>query len=348
VSATLLLADDSPTIHRLVELTFAHEDVRVVSVNDGAAAVAQIDSVRPDIVLADVGMPRLTGYDVAGHIKRTPALKHIPVLLLTGAFDPIDPERARDCGSDGSLVKPFEPQQLIARVKELIAAHRHETLRPGGLSNQAVGTSMRSTDFPLTAGGARDASAVVPMGSSEPAVSDTRIPLTASAQPASATGSRRDVGQRGPQTLDPGFERELQELSAEFGNLGAPGGVEDGSGSRKVASAQEFGGWDLPEPPTPHQDLSVPSAPSAPASPHGLAGGAGRVSLASAFSALLAAEQAQPAVSRPSTQMSEAAIEEVVRRVLLRMTEDSVRRIVLEAAERLIREEIETIKANPT
>jgi CheY-like chemotaxis protein len=342
VSATLLLADDSPTIHRLVELTFAHEDIRVVSVSDGAAAVAQIDSVRPDIVLADVGMPRLTGYDVAGHIKRTPALKHIPVLLLTGAFDPIDPERARDCGSDGSLVKPFEPQQLIARVKELLAAHRHEAPRPA-LSNPAAGTSIRSTDIPLTAGGARDASAVVPTASSGPAVSGAPIPLSASAQPASVTSNRGDVGQPPPHSADPGFERELEELSAEFGNLGATGG----SGSRK-GSAQEFGGWDLPEPPTPHQDLAVSSAPSGSAAPHGSAGAAGRVSLASAFSALLAAEQAQPTASRPSTQMSEAAIEEVVRRVLLRMTEDSVRRIVLETAERLIREEIENIKANPT
>jgi CheY-like chemotaxis protein len=331
VSATLLLADDSPTIHRLVELTFAHEDIRVVSVNDGAAAVSQIDSVRPDIVLADVGMPRLTGYDVSSHIKRTAALKHIPVLLLTGAFDPIDPERARDCGSDGSLVKPFEPQQLIARVKELLASHRHEA-RPAGLSNPAAGASMRSTDIPLTAGGPRDASAAAPTTPSAPAMSGTAIPLSASAQPGA----------------DPGFELELEELGAQFGDLGAPAAVQDGRGSRKVGSAQEFGGWDLPEPPTPYQDLAVPAASSGPASVHGPSGGAGRVSLASAFSALLAAEQAQPAAARSSTQMSEAAIEEVVRRVLLRMTEDSVRRIVLETAERLIREEIQNIKANPT
>jgi len=119
--STLLLADDSLTIQRVIELTFANEDIRVVATSDGDAAIRQIDAEPPDVVLADVGMPKVDGYAVAAHIKQTAVLSHIPVLLLAGAFDPIDEEKATASGCDGILVKPFEPQQLVRRVKELLA-----------------------------------------------------------------------------------------------------------------------------------------------------------------------------------------------------------------------------------
>ena len=120
----LLLADDSVTIQRVIELTFADEDVQVRAVGDGNKAIASIQSERPDIVLADVGMPERDGYDVAAFIKGNPQLAGIPVLLLTGAFEPIDETRARAVGCDGVLVKPFEPQMVINRVKDLLAGRR--------------------------------------------------------------------------------------------------------------------------------------------------------------------------------------------------------------------------------
>ena len=120
----LLLADDSVTIQRVIELTFADEDVQVVAVGDGQQAIDRVKSDRPDIVLADVGMPERDGYEVAAFIKGDPALAHIPVLLLTGAFEPIDEARARAVGCDGVLVKPFEPQMVISRVRDLLAGKR--------------------------------------------------------------------------------------------------------------------------------------------------------------------------------------------------------------------------------
>jgi CheY-like chemotaxis protein len=117
----LLLADDSVTIQRVIELTFADEDVQVIAVGDGRQAIERIEAERPDIVLADVGMPERDGYEVAAYVKRTPHLAHIPVLLLTGAFEPVDEKRASEVGCDGVLAKPFEPQMVITRVKELLA-----------------------------------------------------------------------------------------------------------------------------------------------------------------------------------------------------------------------------------
>ena len=124
----LLLADDSVTIQRVIELTFADEDVQVVAVGDGKKAIASIQADRPDIVLADVGMPERDGYEVAAFIKSNAELAHIPVLLLTGAFEPVDEARARAVGCDGVLVKPFEPQMVINRVRDLLGGRR-----PAGL-----------------------------------------------------------------------------------------------------------------------------------------------------------------------------------------------------------------------
>ena len=116
----LLLADDSVTIQRVVELTFSGEDVQVVTVGDGEQAIARIPVERPDIVLADIGMPKRSGYDVSAFVKGRPDLSHIPVLLLAGAFEPVDDARAQQVKCDGVLVKPFEPQQVVARVRELV------------------------------------------------------------------------------------------------------------------------------------------------------------------------------------------------------------------------------------
>lgn len=118
----LLLADDSVTIQRVIELTFSGEDVQVVAVNDGEQAIARIPIERPDIVLADIAMPKRSGYDVAAFVKGRPDLAQTPVLLLAGAFEPVDQARAEQVQCDGVLIKPFEPRQVIARVRELIDA----------------------------------------------------------------------------------------------------------------------------------------------------------------------------------------------------------------------------------
>jgi CheY-like chemotaxis protein len=134
---TLLLADDSLTVQRVIELTFADEGVRVIAVSDGAAAIDRIEREAPDIVLADIGMPNRDGYEVASFVKTRPDLAHIPVVLLAGAFEPVDQSRAAAVGCDGVLVKPFEPHLVIARVKELLAGGPSRVRPVGQLSPPA-------------------------------------------------------------------------------------------------------------------------------------------------------------------------------------------------------------------
>jgi CheY-like chemotaxis protein len=119
MTRTILLADDSVTIRKVVELTFGDTDIHVEAVGSGWEALARLDALKPDLVLADVAMPGPTGYEICRHIKASS--RPVPVLLLAGTFEPFDGERARACGADGHLVKPFESRTLVSRVEDLLA-----------------------------------------------------------------------------------------------------------------------------------------------------------------------------------------------------------------------------------
>ena len=141
----LLLADDSVTIQRVIELTFTEEDVTVTAVGDGQQAIDQISAEPPDIVLADVGMPEKTGYEVAEFVKGDPVLSRIPVILLTGAYEPVDKERAKRIGCDGVMEKPFEPQMVNNRVRDLLAGERPASLWTAPLDDEVSGVGAPAT-----------------------------------------------------------------------------------------------------------------------------------------------------------------------------------------------------------
>jgi CheY-like chemotaxis protein len=119
----LLLADDSATIQKVIDLTFADEGVRVVAVGNGQDAIDRLLEVEPDIVLADVFMPGRNGYEVCEYVKTNEKLKHIPVMLLVGSFEPFDEAEARRVGADDILTKPFQSiRRLIDRVGALVTS----------------------------------------------------------------------------------------------------------------------------------------------------------------------------------------------------------------------------------
>jgi CheY-like chemotaxis protein len=159
----ILLADDSITIQKVIELTFSDEDFEVVTVGNGRLAVEKVQDVRPDLVLCDIIMPEKDGYEVCDFIKKTPSLAHIPVLLLTGAFEPFDQDRATRVGCDGFLAKPFEPQTLIAKVKDLLNQAATRTI--GGASRPAAAAPAPVAPSPAPA-------APPPLAPRPPAISD--------------------------------------------------------------------------------------------------------------------------------------------------------------------------------
>lgn len=366
MSKTLLLADDSSTIQRVVELTFAQEDIRVVSVGDGEQAMKAIGREAPDIVVADVGMPRVDGYDVSSHVKNSPALQHIPVLLLAGAFEPVDEDRARAAQCDGILIKPFEPRQLVLRVRELISqaeirrAHVADAVAPvanghatpeepahtvpawyrpeppstvtmppapvdetaaldASLSALAPAPTSAPVAAPAAAYVPASSPVVVPMAAVPVAVPAPVVETPAAAPPISLNlASFNPTSGVQPEPLDwsthtPSGSLELQAVPAHFGPV--PTG--SGAGAPPLGSA--------PQPATPQPPE--------------------KVSLSTAFSALLAAEQTHGG-AEGAAGVTDAALEEMVRRMLLRVTDEVVRKVVLDAAERMVKEEIDKIKAS--
>jgi CheY-like chemotaxis protein len=113
----ILVADDNTNIQKMVVLAFQERGVEVITVGNGEAAVRRLPDANPDLVLADVFMPVRNGYEVCEFVKKDPRFSHVPVILLVGAFDPLDEKEARRVGADGVLKKPFvPPDPLIAMV----------------------------------------------------------------------------------------------------------------------------------------------------------------------------------------------------------------------------------------
>jgi CheY-like chemotaxis protein len=121
VSYKLLLADDSITIQKVVELILAEEDFEIKSTGNGEEALALIPSFKPDVILADIEMPVMNGYQLCEKVKQDMSTHDIPVILLTGAFEPVDEELAKQVQADDILIKPFESQELINKINSLLA-----------------------------------------------------------------------------------------------------------------------------------------------------------------------------------------------------------------------------------
>jgi CheY-like chemotaxis protein len=159
----ILLADDSITIQKVVELTFSDGDYEVTAVNNGAKAVQKLAEMRPDIILSDIIMPEKNGYEVCEYVKSHPEFRNIPVVLLTGTFEPFDPDRAEKAGCDAVVTKPFESQSLIHKVEELIAQAQAGSVSappaappaeaPSPWMEETVNTRESSSSFTTASGG---------------------------------------------------------------------------------------------------------------------------------------------------------------------------------------------------
>ncbi|MBP7148008.1 MAG: response regulator [Acidobacteria bacterium] len=116
----VLIADDSTTIRKVVQSTLAATGWEILSAADGRQALEIARRAEPDVVLCDVLMPEMTGYEVAEALRPADPGGAPRILLLVGAFEPFDEERARACGAAGHMAKPFDPRKLRRRVEELL------------------------------------------------------------------------------------------------------------------------------------------------------------------------------------------------------------------------------------
>lgn len=121
----ILVAEDSPTQARELEILLRSEGYEVELAPDGRAALDRLNDSRFDLLLSDVQMPRLGGYELCKAIRNDPRLSQLPVILLTRLFDPLDIVRGLECGADNFVNKPFERDHLITRIKAVQEAPRN-------------------------------------------------------------------------------------------------------------------------------------------------------------------------------------------------------------------------------
>jgi CheY-like chemotaxis protein len=138
---TVYFIDDSATMREVIKIAFRRENINVVACHDAAAALTEIETAKPDIVITDVIMPDKDGYDVCQHIKSHPELAKTPVILMSGVVNRAVAERAFAVKADELLRKPFQPQDLIARVKHLLKPHGAPAPTPAAAANAAVALS---------------------------------------------------------------------------------------------------------------------------------------------------------------------------------------------------------------
>ena len=117
---TVLVVDDSPTVRKLVAITLEKRGYKVVSAFDGVAAIKEIAAHNPSLILMDVNMPRLDGYQLCKLVKKHETTCDIPVLMLTGKDGMFDRLRGRLVGCAGSIAKPFTPEELLEVVEQNI------------------------------------------------------------------------------------------------------------------------------------------------------------------------------------------------------------------------------------
>jgi len=338
----LLIADGSPTMQRVIELTFAGEQMQIVSAADGEQAIALLPIARPDIVIADHALAGRSGYEIAAFVRDHPELSHVPVLLMAGAFEPVDRERASAAGAAGEIAKPFEPRQLVARVRELLT--RPAPPDPAPVPVPVPASVPVPGLIPQPAPGAVFASGVAP-----------RAPLKLVEPQAPARGALDDYFDR--------LDAALQRLDDQ---VGAPADEE----SRAIptvdallgVSPEARNGVDPPsssagelqhtvtaapvEATTPRTDFgslmaaleqlrATPAGPEVPATP------AGPKMPAMPEPAVSTTVPASPAVT-------DAMVDEVTRRVLDRLAPGAVNQVVTQVvtrvAERLLREEIARLR----
>lgn len=277
MSHKLLLADDSASIRRVIELTFADEDIEVVSAGTGEQALEAMSQDAPDIILVDAGLPGTDGYGVASFVRNDAALARIPVVLLTGAFEPLDESRAAAAGCRDVLVKPFAPRQVIDKVRELLGPG------PAAAATHAAGETAPAEAAPVESGaetaGAETGSAETGSAETEPGAA---LPEDAAATDAAAPEADSPAG-------------------------GAVSGVP--AGPAESATAETVTEVDIPDAPAeatataePAAHLPTATAPESTAQPFR----SGASVLARAFAEFLAAERAATTPADSTREASSA------------------------------------------
>jgi len=311
----ILLADKSITIQKVVEMLFSGKEYTVTAVSDGDAAVNEAGRLVPDVVLADVDLPRMDGYTFSARLKQSPQLARTPVILMLSRDDVYDEVKGGQAGVIDHIAKPFESQDLIGKVKKALT---------GASSRPAEATA---------AAPARPAAAPPPPPKPKAAVPSDIFDIIQEA-PSRAEISRPAAP---PQPVEESVyevepEVEMEEpIAAEVVEEALPFGEKAldemreglGIGEQAVTEFSDFGSFstepEIEEPPAPPPPRRSPALQRA-----------------------AAPSSEPPAISE---EMLRAIAEETVARIAREVLERIAWEVIPQLAETMIREEIERLKA---
>lgn len=119
---SVLIADDSVTIQKVFELAFEGEDIGIMVASDGKSALSMALNEKPDMIIADVNMPEMDGFELCQAIRKNPDTNSIPVYMLSSALDDFDEDKAKKVGASGRFEKPFRSEDMVRQVMEAINA----------------------------------------------------------------------------------------------------------------------------------------------------------------------------------------------------------------------------------
>ena len=138
---TVYFIDDSATMREVIKIAFRRENINVVAYNDANSALGEIENSRPDVVISDVIMPDKDGYEVCQFIKQNANLSNIPVILMSGVVNKAVAEKAFSVKADELIRKPFQPQDLITRVRHLLKPGAAVPVTPAAAHSAAAALS---------------------------------------------------------------------------------------------------------------------------------------------------------------------------------------------------------------
>src|SRR5215470_16099361 len=144
---TVYFIDDSATMREVIKIAFRRESINVITCADAASALAQFEQNRPDVVITDVIMPDQDGYSVCSQIKENPDLSATPVVLMSGVVNKSVADKAVSVKADELIRKPFQPQELINRVKGLLEPKTEQKPSPFSTGDRGPSTSALSNLF---------------------------------------------------------------------------------------------------------------------------------------------------------------------------------------------------------
>ncbi|MGE5850604.1 MAG: response regulator, partial [Candidatus Methylomirabilota bacterium] len=212
MAARILVADDSVTIQKVVELTFSKEDFVLIPARSGEEAIRKAKEVQPDLILLDLVMPDKSGYEVCTALRAEPKLRAVPIIMLTGTFEAFDKDQGLRAGANDFVTKPFESQVLITKVKQLLFAKTVETGAPPPATPR-VAASPSAPGVPPAAGPARPVTPPPPLAAAPPLAAELPTlelptlelePLPGGSKPAGAEASPFPEGLSLEELLAPG------------------------------------------------------------------------------------------------------------------------------------------------